>query len=157
MWMRLSNVFELKDLSGQEWLIFLAVNVAFYLFMITIAPRLRAFLRQWRRAEDRVAKRFSDYYGALGGPAIVPRNVVPELCVAIYCYFGGICMWIFQSPLIGVIWFILAGVTLTLWRGVPAVAKLAKWAAARHDSQRDTTHLAVTKDEMSATPSDLSS
>ena len=157
MWFSLSNVFEIKDLSQKEWLVFAAVNVAFYLFMITVAPRLKAFLRQWRRAEDRIAQRFSDYYQAMGGPAVIPRNVVPELCVVIYCYFGAIFLWIFENPLMGTIWLVLAGLTLILWRGVPLMAKLVKWLVARRSTPHDDTHLSPNEDEMTATSSDLSS
>jgi len=155
MWTDLSGILELKDLSQQEWLIFTAVNVVFYLFMITIAPRLLAFLRSWRRAEDRVALRFSKYYRAVGGPAVIPRNVVPELCVGIYCYFGTIFLWILENPLLGIVWFVLAGLTLSLWRGVPLAAKLVKWIVAQRASQRDDAHLSPSEDEMTATSSDL--
>ena len=134
MWFESKNIFEIEVLSGQEWLIFAAVNVAFYLFLITIAPRLRAFLRGWRRAEDRVADRFVKYYGALGGPAVVPRNVVPELCVGIYAYFGVICLWIFTSPVLAVFWFCLAGLTLLIWRGIGLCNKLVAYIKSRRRS-----------------------
>jgi len=155
MWFESKNIFEIEQLSGQEWLIFAAVNVAFYLFLITIAPRLRAFLRGWRRAEDRVAGRFVKYYGAMGGPAVVPRNVVPELCIAIYAYFGIICLWIFTSPILAIIWFCLAGLTLLIWRGKGLCSNLVAYIKTRRRSDNlDDSLLNANPDDFVTTPSD---
>jgi len=155
MWYEPENIFAIEKLSGQEWLIFAAVNVAFYLFLITIAPRLRAFLRGWRRAEDRVADRFVKYYGAIGGPSVVPRNVVPELCVAIYVYFGLISLWILTSPVLAVIWFGLAGITLLIWRGVGLVGKLAAHIKSRRRQQDlDDSLLNTNPEDFASAPSD---
>lgn len=117
MWYEPDRIFAIEDFSVAEWLLFAAVNVAFLLFMITVAPRLRVFLRAWQRWEDDVYRNILRYYGAMGGPSVVPRNLAPELCVIIYVYFGAISMWIFVSQVLPTIFFALGAITFLLWRG----------------------------------------
>ncbi len=116
MWYETENLFAVESLTVVEWLLFAAVNVAFLLFMITLAPRLKVFLRNWQRWEDDVYRNILRYYGAMGGPSVVPRNLAPELCVLIYVYFGVISLWIFVSQVLPTIFFALAAVTFLLWR-----------------------------------------
>jgi hypothetical protein len=117
MWYDADNIFAMESLSVTEWLLFAAINVAFLLFMITVAPRLKVFLRAWQRWEDDVYRNVIRYYGAMGGPSVVPRNLAPELSVLIYIYFGAISLWIFVSQVLPTIFFALAGLTFLLWRG----------------------------------------
>lgn len=138
MWYEPSEIFQLKYLSTVEWLVFTAVNVAFVLFMLTVAPNLRALIRAWRRFEDEIYRRWVKYYAEVGGPQVVQRNVVPELCIGIYAYLALICRWVFVSPVLPLFWFGLALITLVMWRGGRVLA-FAKALLARR-RQRETSH-----------------
>jgi len=131
VWLDPDRIFEIRELGAIGWLVVVAAAVLFLIFLVTVAPRLRAVMRAWRRKEDELATRLAEYYGAAGGPSVVPRNLVPELCVIVYVYLGAMALVIFVSPVIPLCWFFLATMTLLVWRGRQAVRLIARLIARR--------------------------
>jgi len=115
VWDTSQSLLALRDHSPTEWGAFVIVNCLFLFFMFVIAPRLRKFLRELARADEEMRRRFAEYYGALAGPAILPRNLVPELIVGIWGYAGIMGLWALINPTLPLIALGIAMFTFLLW------------------------------------------
>ncbi|UCC45068.1 MAG: hypothetical protein JSU65_03880 [Candidatus Zixiibacteriota bacterium] len=136
MWWKPAKIFELEQLSDVDWVIFAAVNVAFLLFFVAVAPQLRVILRRWRLEREDIGRAWRAYYRNWGGPSIFFRNLVPELAVIFYAYLGGLTYWILVSPVVPIICLSVSLLTFLFWRGRQIGLRVARLVQRRKQPRR---------------------
>ena len=116
-WLNTDYIFAIREHSHLAWWLYFIIVWIFLMFWVMLAPRLRAFIRQWRQWDDAMWRRLSEYYGALGGPAVIQRNLVPELPIILYLFIAANLFWHFQNPPLPIISILVALSSLALWKG----------------------------------------
>ena len=115
----LDSVWQARDLSTAQWVLIAVGNIVALVAWVTFAARLRLWARSVRLGEEALSHRFAEYYGAMGGPAVIPRKATVWHALLAWGYLGANCRIIFVDWILPAVCGAVTLATLAMWQGRP--------------------------------------